>query len=454
MDGDGEAPGSLPIPRIGSYDVVRRLGRGGMADVFEARHVELGKRVAIKLLHPPVAADRDSVRSVLREGRALAAIRHPHVVEVLDVGVQDRTPYLVMELLEGEDLAQHLLARGTLGGAEIADLLLPVISGVMAAHAVGVIDRDLKPSNIFLAKRHRSVEPVVVDFGVAKSLEGGTGATSSIAAVGTAQYMAPEQVRGSRDVTPKADQYALGVILYECATGGTPFWDEDRYELLHAIMTAPVVPPGELNPAIVPAFGEVVLRALARDPEARFPSLRALGSALLEFASDEAKRKWAAEYAAPEGDAGVGMAVAAPAPRPSARPDWPRRPFARVAPLLAAALLAAAIIGATAFRSPSIAPAPAPPTTADVAPSPLALHVAQPDTHAAAHAAESLPDPGVAPEARPLAKPSRPSRRPRAPAPQPPAPSSSASAAAPLRQQAADAPAALERGTGNVLIVE
>jgi serine/threonine-protein kinase len=430
-----------------------------MADVFEARHVELGKRVAVKILHAPPVADRDSVRSVVREGRTLAAIRHPHVVEVLDVGVQDRTPYLVMELLEGEDLAQHLAATGALGAEAIADLLLPVISGVLAAHAAGVIHRDLKPSNIFLARRHRSIEPVVVDFGVSKSLEGGSVGTTSIATVGTAQYMAPEQVRGSRDLTARVDQYALGVIMYECATGGTPFWDEDRYELLHAIMTAPVVPPSELNPAIPAGFDELVLRAIARDPEGRFPGLKALGSALLPFASDEVKRKWAAELVASDGDNGTGMAVTGPATRASSRPGRGKRPLARLAPLLVTALLAAAIVGTTTLRSLSIGRSAASPATVDVAPNALVQQIVRPDTPPEPPpVAESSVAPGGSPaaqtESRPLAKPLRPQPRSIASSPQPPPPGGSASPApAALRGSARPAPA-IERGTGNVPIVE
>jgi serine/threonine-protein kinase len=431
-----------------------------MADVFEARHVELGKRVAVKILHAPVASNRDSVRSVVREGRALAAIHHPHVVEVLDVGEQDRTPYLVMELLEGEDLAQHLHGKGTLASDTIADLLLPVISGVMSAHTVGVIHRDLKPSNIFLAKRHHSVEPVVVDFGVSKSARGGSSATSSLAAVGTALYMAPEQVRGSRDVTPQADQYALGVIMYECATGGTPFWDEDRYELLHAIMTATVVPPSELNPAISPEFGDVVLRAMARDPDARFPSLRALGAALLPYATEEAKRKWAAEFSPTIGDSGVGMAVAGPATRPSARPDRPKRSLARLAPFVGAAALAATIVGATTLRSRSSGPAPAPPAAMDGVTKSVAVQVAPPEPPRepaiAAEAAVTRAVRSDEPTESPVPeKPLRPQGRRGAAQLQPPVSSASAKAVAPPRQEAArPAATTMERGTGNVLIVE
>src|SRR5580704_2572342 len=202
--------------RFGRYEVLRRLGHGGAAEVFEARHVELHKRVALKVTHSILVADERSIERVLREGRAATAIDHPHVVDVVDVGVEHRRPYLVMELLEGEDLASHLARRGPLSIEETADLLLPIVSGVCAVHRAGIVHRDLKPSNILLARRHSGVEPVVVDFGISKWAEPGSEpATSSQRAAGTVPYMSPEHIRGSVEVTPKCDQYALGIILYE-----------------------------------------------------------------------------------------------------------------------------------------------------------------------------------------------------------------------------------------------
>ena len=289
----GEAVGA----RFGRYEVLRRLGRGGAAEVFEARHVELHKRVALKVTHPILVEDERSIERVLREGRAATAIHHPHVVDVVDVGIEHRRPYLVMELLEGEDVASHLARRGPLSVEETADLLLPVVSGVCAVHRAGIVHRDLKPSNILLARRHSGVEPVVVDFGISKWAEPRSEpATSSQRAAGTVPYMCPEQIRGSAEVTPTCDQYALGVILYECVTGGTPFWSDDRYELLHAIMTGPVVPPSQVNPLIPEAFDEVILRALARDPGARFASVHALGEALWPFTGAEQHAKWSIEF--------------------------------------------------------------------------------------------------------------------------------------------------------------
>jgi tRNA A-37 threonylcarbamoyl transferase component Bud32 len=285
------------LARFGRYEVLRRLGGGGAAEVFEARHVELNKRVALKVTHPALVTNEKSVERVLREGRVATAIRHPHVVDVLDVGIEHHTPYLVMELLEGEDLADFLSRTGPLSVEEAAELLLPVVSGVCAVHRAGIVHRDLKPSNILLARRHRGVEPVVVDFGISKStVSYCEPPTSSEGAVGTVPYMSPEQIRGASPVTPKCDQYALGVVLYECVTGGTPFWSDDRYELLHAIMTGPVVPPSQVNTMIPATFDTVILRALARDPKARFESAHALGEALWPFAGPRQREKWSAEF--------------------------------------------------------------------------------------------------------------------------------------------------------------
>jgi len=269
--------------------------------VFEARHIDLHKRVALKVTHPTLVLDDRSIERALREGRAATAIHHPHVVDVLDVGVEDRTPYLVMELLDGEHLADHLARTGSLSVQETANLLLPVVSAVGAVHRAGIIHRDLKPSNILLARRHRGVEPVLVDFGISRSaVPQAESPAWSDGVVGTAPYMSPEQIRGLTEATPVCDQYALGVILYECVTGGTPFWSDDRYELLHAVMTAQVVPPSQVNPLIPSTFDAMVLRALARDPTARFASVHLLGEALWPFCSPEHRATWSAEFGAPE----------------------------------------------------------------------------------------------------------------------------------------------------------
>jgi serine/threonine-protein kinase len=382
---------------------------------------------------------------------------------MLDVGSQDGIAYLVMELLDGEDLSVRLAREGPLPVDHIADLLLPVISGMAAAHGAGVIHRDLKPSNIFLARRHHGIEPVVVDFGISKSSDGIHATGSSLtgnAGAGTLPYMAPEQVRGSREVTAQCDQYALGVILYECATGGTPFWSEDRYDLLHAIMTAPLVPPSELNPRIDPALDAIVLRAMERDPGDRFSDVSALGAALWPLASEKVRAKWADEFGAPRGSQAGGVAVSEPPPGALVIGRGPRvahRLPARAAVALAAALGVGAIAGATVLvragrprgeRSSTAVGVEAPPAaTVSGQPAPAAL-----PAEAAAIAPLDIGFSAAAPEESPAAKvPAPVERQPRPLRAGAPAPRSHLHAPA-------DAPpppsATVERGTANIPIVE
>ena len=335
-------PAPVPTTRFGPYEIVGRIGRGGMGDVFEARHVELGTRCAIKVIHPAEASDEAAVRRMLREGRAAGAIRHPHVIAVFDVGTEHGTPYLVMELLEGEDLACRLRREAPLTVQQTTDLLLPVLSGIAAAHDKGIIHRDIKPSNVFLSQRYGSVSPVVIDFGISKSVHRMVASsTSSGFIAGTAMYMAPEQLRGTFDVAGQCDQYALGVLIYECVTGGTPFFSEDYYELLRAIMTADIVPASELNPGVPADFDRVLLRALARSPAGRFPDMRTLGAALLPFASKGARAQWSAEFGAGAFSSG-GLAVSAPVedrPASVTGPPAAKRQTRRIFGLVATALV-------------------------------------------------------------------------------------------------------------------
>jgi serine/threonine-protein kinase len=333
-------------PRFfGRYEVVRTIGRGAMGELFEGRHVDLGTRVAIKVMHADGEFDHDAARRILREGRATAAIRHPHVVSVLDVGEESGRPFLVMELLEGEDLAQSLAKRGPLPVEQAADLLLPITSAVAAGHDAGVIHRDLKPSNIFLAWRGGRVEPVVVDFGISKALEPSADKVSSQRMAGTPHYMAPERFRAPHDATALSDQYALGILLYECLTGGTPFETEHYYDLLQSIMTEPVVAPSAMRPDLPAALDAVTLRAVARDPTARFPNVRAFGAALLPFASAHARRTWEAELL-PASDVGL-----VPTLRPPKKAGFLHRLSGKTMGTLglACAVAAAAVVAVRAY---------------------------------------------------------------------------------------------------------
>jgi serine/threonine-protein kinase len=297
--------------RVGQYVLRREIGKGAMATVYEAEHVGLGKRVALKRMHPHLATDATGASRFLREGRAATQIRNPHVVEVFDVGKHDDVPYLVMELLDGVDLAALLRERKKLAPGEVVDLLIPITSAMYVAHEAGVVHRDLKPSNIFLARRddgsgasrappgrgrHLNVSPIILDFGISKLLADlDNDLTTSEVLLGTVHYMSPEQTRGGKKASAASDQYAIGVMLYECLTGSKPFAGSTPYAVMHAIVSANVSPPSALNPTLPAALDEVVLRAMKREPSERFPSLRELGAALLPWASAETRERYAKE---------------------------------------------------------------------------------------------------------------------------------------------------------------
>jgi hypothetical protein len=382
MTASGDSLGVQATARtVGRYQLLEPLGRGGMGTVYRARQVQLEKLVAVKVLDPLIASGQAGVTRFLREARAAAQIRHPNVVQVFDVGFDEGAVFLAMELLEGQDLAALLRARPCLPLHEIVELLAPVLAGVRAAHEAGVVHRDLKPSNIFLARRGRTRrEPVVLDFGVSRVLLddelGLTPVTKSETMIGTAAYIAPEQAKHSRLADARSDQYSLGVILYECATGARPFAGQSTYELLHSIATATVCPPSQRNPALPQAFDELVLRTLARDPEQRFEDLDSLARALMAFAAPRTWMAWGRELAAADWADGDDCSTSPPSrplagPKALAAPAPPpvrRRHGLAVAFALGAALSAApALLLRRGPAAPLSVPLPsAPPPSAQV----------------------------------------------------------------------------------------
>ncbi|HEY2517688.1 MAG TPA: serine/threonine-protein kinase [Polyangiaceae bacterium] len=277
--------------RFGAYEIVRLLGHGATASVYEAQHVEQPKRVALKLLHEHLADDPLVGERFQREAKIASQVHHPNVVTVLDVGASGGTPYLVMELLQGQNLRAYLAEVRVLDLDRALPLLLPIASALVQAHARGIIHRDVKPSNVFLAKGLRGeIVPKLVDFGLAKATTGeGVRNTRSETVAGTTLYMAPEQMEGAKHASAASDQYSFAAVVYECATGQPPFDGDDVYALAARVRSEAVRAPSAVNPALGEAsgaaFDEVLLRALSRDPWRRFPDMRAFGSALLPFAN-------------------------------------------------------------------------------------------------------------------------------------------------------------------------
>jgi serine/threonine-protein kinase len=353
----GEAP-SVPLAAgtyLGKYQVVRLIGEGGMGAVYEAVHVAIGKKVAIKVMSPDLAENLDARARFLREAQLTSRVRHPHAVDVTDVGSEAGQTFLVMELLEGEDLASFLQWRGRLPLEQAADIMLAVSAAVAAAHDEGIIHRDLKPHNIFLSQtRDGVIVPKVVDFGISK---GPTNAPSdppsdpppaagpvlvlspvvktTIGLMGTPAYLAPEQIEGPRTVSAASDQYGLGIILYQCVTGRPAFSSDDEVtKLFGDILNGKRTPADELRWDLPEGFQRIIDRATSRDPAARFPSVRALGKALLAYASPKAALTWASTF-------GDGEASGATPATPVRRRSW--------APWIALALVALGAAGAIAW---------------------------------------------------------------------------------------------------------
>jgi serine/threonine protein kinase len=345
------------ISRIGKYEIVRVLGSGGAGVVYEAVHPGLKKRVAIKTLHPKLAQDSEALRRFLREGEAASRIRHPHVVDINDVGVHEGQPFLVMELLEGRDLKAYLAERGPQPLAEAVDLMLPIIAAVGAGHAAGVVHRDLKPHNIFIASRGGvGPFPKVLDFGVSKMLDPGPGGVSwsgAEAMMGTLCYMSPEQVRGHRHLDARVDQYALGLILYECLTAERVHAGDDQAEIVRRITEGQIERPRARLPELPAAFESALLRALASRPDDRFPGVQDFGRELLPFAGGRARLLWRSVF-----EGLPATAVLQPPPALPATGSARRRRFLRP---LALAAVPVAFLVLLASRSPDEPRDPPPP---------------------------------------------------------------------------------------------
>jgi serine/threonine protein kinase len=274
----------------GKYLIERVVGEGGMGVVLAAQHVALQTRVAIKLLHPDAIGDDESVRRFLREARTTARLRSEHVVRIFDLGaLPNGSPFLVMELLEGEDLATRLTRCERLPWPEAISLILQACEGLSEAHGLGIVHRDLKPANLFLA-RNLDGSPCVklVDFGVVKQLGGErqhSALTLRQGMVGTPLYSAPEQLDAAMAVDARADIWSLGVVLYELITGRVPFDGETLPQICTGVMHAEVRDPRELVDDLPDAVAEAIARALRKSPRDRFADVSEFASALASTTS-------------------------------------------------------------------------------------------------------------------------------------------------------------------------
>jgi TolB-like protein/Tfp pilus assembly protein PilF len=269
---------------LGHYQIVEKIGEGGMGEVYRARDERLGRDVAIKVLPAEFAADPERLKRFEREARATAALAHANILAVHDVGTHDGVPYLVEELLEGESLRERL-GRGSLTQAEVLRIAGEIAKGLAVAHEKGIVHRDLKPGNVFLT-RDGTVK--ILDFGLAKLVptvpsseaetlsQSATGTTALGGVLGTAAYMAPEQARG-RPVDQRADVFAFGVVLYEMLTGERPFRGATGTDVLAAILKDE---PAALPATVPQPAAEVVARCLAKDPDRRYQRAGEIRAAL------------------------------------------------------------------------------------------------------------------------------------------------------------------------------
>jgi serine/threonine protein kinase len=302
--GDGTLSDGAPaLPRdFGDFVLIEELGRGGMGVVYRARQKSLDRVVALKMVREAhLATDEDRAR-FRAEAHAAARLKHPNIVTVHEVGAAGGQEYLCMEFVGGPTLAEMVRAGGPLPPREAARLVAVIARAVEHAHAEGILHRDLKPSNILLASGGReppvesptggsrlplASEPKVTDFGLAKKIDGSASFTRTGAVVGTPSYMAPEQAAGRKDLTPAADVYSLGAILYELLTGRPPFQAAHPVDTLLLVLEQEPVPPRDLNPTVDRELELICLKCLQKPVDLRYPTAGALAADLEAYAAGE-----------------------------------------------------------------------------------------------------------------------------------------------------------------------
>lgn len=283
----------MELERLGKYELLERLGQGGMGEVWKARDTQLRRYIAIKLLHTDLQANPDFVTHFMREAQFVASLHHPNIVQVHDFQIISTVgssvkAYMVMEYIEGGTLADYIrdtVRRGLFPpAADIVSFFTAIGLALDYAHRKGMIHRDIKPANILLDKSANTGkamgEPILTDFGIAR-LQGTSASTVTRALIGTPRYISPEQAEG-RTIDERSDLYALGIVLYEMVTGVTPFRGDNPIAIMMQHVHERPTPPSLINPNVSPAISAIVLQSISKDPQARFPSATAMTVALAE----------------------------------------------------------------------------------------------------------------------------------------------------------------------------
>jgi tRNA A-37 threonylcarbamoyl transferase component Bud32 len=295
---------------IGSYQIADEIGQGGMATVYRAYQTQLERWVAVKIMHTTETSDREFLARFRREARAIAALRHPNILTIYDYGEEHGIAYIVMELVPGGTLKSRLTGQ-PMEWPDAAMLILPVGRALAYAHSEGIIHRDIKPANVLLA---RADWPMLADFGLVKLVGHQRGITRPGVSIGTPAYFSPEQAAGD-DVDHRSDVYSLGIVLYELLTGRLPFEASSSIEMMLQRLHELPIPPRRFNPRVTPQLEAIIMRALARDLEARHSTMEALVNDLARVPGATGRAAMSAPPAAPTATARLGALSPVTGPR-------------------------------------------------------------------------------------------------------------------------------------------
>lgn len=275
MSPSSEAPTKQ---KIGKYPVVKRLGVGAMGEVYEVEDPELGRHVALKILLPEMAANPTFLERFRREAVAMAQVRHPHVLQVYELGLQFKQPFFTMELVDGSDCATYIEQSRQLTVAELARIGMQAAQGLAAAAAVGLVHRDVKPANVMVDDDRRVR---LMDFGLAKFLASDHEVTGAGHVVGTYRYMSPEQLQ-AEPLDARADLYSLGVVIYELLTGRVPYGGKTPLDLWNQVLANDPLPVTQLNPDADAQLARVAHRLMRKEPSERYQTAEEVFQALME----------------------------------------------------------------------------------------------------------------------------------------------------------------------------